>query len=92
MGVLYLTTNARYEIKISPSQDELVKISKLCALDWELEKADTKYRTHGFTSLMALTSSRRPSNIQPSVFCYNTYSLRTVAKVDPSSLFLFCNY
>jgi hypothetical protein len=28
----------------SLSQGDLVKISKLCALDWELEKADTKYK------------------------------------------------
>lgn len=32
----------------SLSQVDLVKISKLCALDWELEKTDTKYHTHGY--------------------------------------------
>src|SRR5215469_12550706 len=30
------------------SQAESVKISQLCALDWELEKADTKCYTHGY--------------------------------------------
>jgi hypothetical protein len=29
-------------------QAELVKIGELCALDWELEKADTKCYTHGY--------------------------------------------
>jgi len=32
----------------SLSQAELVKIGKLCALDWELENANTKYYTHGY--------------------------------------------
>jgi DNA methylase len=30
------------------SQAELVKIRKLCALDWELEKANTECYTHGY--------------------------------------------
>jgi len=30
------------------SQDESSKISQLCALDWELEDADTEYYTHGY--------------------------------------------
>ncbi|HYA83037.1 MAG TPA: DNA methyltransferase [Candidatus Bathyarchaeia archaeon] len=32
----------------SLSQAELIKITKLCALDWELENANTKYYTHGY--------------------------------------------
>jgi site-specific DNA-methyltransferase (cytosine-N4-specific) len=30
------------------SQAELVKIKQLCALDWELEDANTEYYTHGY--------------------------------------------
>jgi DNA modification methylase len=30
------------------SQDESLKINQLCALDWELEKANTKYYTHTY--------------------------------------------
>jgi hypothetical protein len=33
------------------SQDESLKISQLCALDWELENENTKYYTHTDTIL-----------------------------------------
>jgi hypothetical protein len=46
----------------SLSQDELVKVSELCSLDWELKKADTTYYTHGYHTYSASTP-REPRNI-----------------------------
>ncbi|MGA9149919.1 MAG: DNA methyltransferase [Candidatus Nitrosopolaris sp.] len=47
----------------SLSQGDIVKISKLCALDWELEKADTKYHTHGYHTYSAKYIPQIPNRL-----------------------------
>lgn len=61
----------------NPSQAEIVKISKLCALDWELEKADTKYYTHGYHPYSSKYIPQFPNRL------ISTFSERDDLILDP---------
>jgi hypothetical protein len=47
----------------SLSQGDLVNISKLCALDWELKSADTRYYTHGYHTYSAKYIPQIPNRL-----------------------------
>jgi DNA modification methylase len=61
----------------SLSQVDLVKISELCALDWELEKADTKYHTHGYHTYSAKYIPQIPNRL------ISTFTERNDLILDP---------
>ena len=45
------------------SQGELIKITKLCALDWELKNADTRYYTHEYHTYPSKYISKIPNHL-----------------------------
>src|SRR5215469_17643042 len=59
------------------SQAELVKIRKLCALDWELENANTKYYTHGYHPYSSKYIPQIPNQL------ISTFSERNDVILDP---------
>jgi DNA modification methylase len=59
------------------SQDESLKISQLCALDWELEKADTTYYTHGYHTYSSKYIPQIPNRL------ISTFSERNDVILDP---------
>src|SRR5215467_16286956 len=61
----------------SLSQVESVKVSELCALDWELEKADTTYYTHGYHTYSSKYIPQIPNRL------ISTFSERNDLILDP---------
>jgi DNA modification methylase len=59
------------------SQAELVKIGELCALDWELEKANTVYYTHGYHPYSSKYIPQIPNRL------ISTFSERNDLILDP---------
>ena len=59
------------------SRVELVKIRQLCALDWELEDADTEYYTHGYHPYSAKYIPQIPNRL------ISTFTERNDLVLDP---------
>jgi site-specific DNA-methyltransferase (cytosine-N4-specific) len=59
------------------SQVELVKIRQLCALDWELEDANTEYYTHGYHPYSAKYIPQIPNRL------ISTFTERNDLVLDP---------
>jgi hypothetical protein len=59
------------------SQDESLKIRRLCALDWELEKANTEYYTHTYHPYSAKYIPQIPNRL------ISTFSGRNDLMLDP---------
>jgi hypothetical protein len=70
------------------SQAELEKISKLWALDWELEKADTKYHTHGYHTYSGkyIPQIPRSRSTRVGVICGQPSFIRVATKAKFFSL------
>jgi hypothetical protein len=61
----------------NPSQAGSVKIRRLCALDWELENANTKYYTHGYHPYSSKYIPQIPNRL------ISTFSERNDLILDP---------
>jgi DNA modification methylase len=59
------------------SQDESLKISQLCALDWALQDANTKYYTHGYHPYSSKYIPQIPNQL------ISTFSERNDLILDP---------